>query len=66
MKFKILNNDFQEIGQVDAPTPEAALLKAKIDPKIKRQCLIPMVEEVKAIAQDPRARMYRRSGERWQ
>lgn len=59
MKYKILNNDFQEIGQVDAPTPEDALQKAKNDPKIKRQCLTPMVEEVKIVIQDPRVRMYR-------
>lgn len=60
MKYKILNNDFQEIGQVDALTPEAALQKAKTDPKIRRQCVNPMVEEVQIVVQDPRARMFRR------
>jgi len=58
-KFKVLNNDFLEIGRVDAVTAEAALSKAKSDPKIKRQCLNPMVEEVKAPIQDSRVRMYR-------
>jgi len=58
-KFNVLDNDFRLIGQINAPTPEAALIKAKSDPKIKRQCLNPMVEEVKVAAQDTRARMYR-------
>lgn len=59
VEFKVLDNDFREIGRVDALTPEDALKKAKSDPKIKRQCLNPMIEEIHPVIQDPRAQMYR-------
>ena len=57
--YDIFNNDFVKIGTVQALSATAALEKAKTNPKIKKQCSTPMVEEAKAPIQDSRVRMYR-------
>ena len=51
IKYDVLNNDFEIIGEVQASNAIEALQKAKSNSKIKSQCVTPIIGEKPPVIQ---------------